>query len=54
MKNKTKINIKKRVKYSYKKCLGKKDGVSGCRKCCKKSKKYKKCIKSCMTYKKGY
>lgn len=54
MKNKTKINKKKMVKYSYKKCLGKRDGVSGCRICCKKSKKYKKCIKSCMTYKKGY
>ena len=53
MKNKTKTNKKKGVKYSYRKCLGKKNGVSGSRTCCKKSKKFKKCIKSYMTYKKG-
>ena len=29
------------------KCLGKKDGKSGCRKCCKTKKK---CISACMNY----
>ena len=53
MKNRTKVYNRKRVKLSHRKCLGKRDGVSGCRICCKKSKKYKKGIKSCMTYKKG-
>jgi hypothetical protein len=53
MKNRTKVYKKRRRKFSYKKCLGKKDGFSGCRTCCKKSKNFKKCIKSCMTYKKG-
>ena len=50
MKNRTKIN-KKRVKLSYRKCLGKKDGVSVVGNVVK-NQKYNKCIKSCMTYKK--
>tara|TARA_Y100000389_G_C17376258_1_gene471821 strand:- start:644 stop:865 length:222 start_codon:yes stop_codon:yes gene_type:complete len=50
MKNKRKTYKKRRRKFTYKKCLGKKDGFSGCRTCCKKSKK---CIKLCMGYKKG-
>ena len=30
-------------------CLGKRDGVSGCRDCCKKHKNnYNKCVSNCM------
>ena len=38
--------------YNYKKCLGKRDGVSGCRTCCNNlySNNYTKCVQSCMNY----
>ena len=42
-----KLYKKSRRKKTHKKCLGKRDGVSGCRTCCKKSKK---CIKACMIH----
>lgn len=34
------------------KCLGKRDGVSGCRDCCAQfsNKKYKKCVSDCMNF----
>ena len=38
----------------YKKCLGKKNGIDGCRKCCNKKytrRSYKKCVKKCMKHK---
>lgn len=43
----------KRKRYNKNKqiklCYGKKDGVSGCRTCCKKHKnKYRECILDCM------
>lgn len=37
---------------STSKCLGKRDGVSGCRDCCSQfsNKKYKKCVSDCMNF----
>ena len=36
----------------YKKCKGKRDGISGCRNCCsiKVPKNYNKCVSYCMNY----
>lgn len=36
-------------------CIGKRDGISGCRDCCKanynvNTNKYTKCVRSCMKY----
>lgn len=32
-------------------CLGKRDGVSGCRNCCKKYRNnYNNCVNNCMNY----
>jgi hypothetical protein len=32
-------------------CLGKRDGVSGCRDCCAKQKQnYSECVSNCMNY----
>lgn len=38
--------------YNYNKCLGKRDGVSGCRTCCnnKYPKHYTNCVQLCMNY----
>ena len=50
-------DLKKHLKYEikYEKCQDKRDGVSGCRDCCKKYfikyEDYKKCVKTCMEYK---
>lgn len=44
-------NIKK-IKIKYDNCKDKKDGISGCRDCCKKYfikyNEYKECVKVCM------
>ena len=40
-------------KNNYSKCLGKRNGVSGCRDCCKNkynSNEYNKCVNSCMDF----
>lgn len=57
-KKKRKTRRVKKVKIGggkkYKKCLGKKNGVDGCRKCCNKKytrRSYKKCVKRCMKHK---
>ena len=36
--------------YYYEKCLGKRDGVSGCRLCCSKhyTNNYRECVNKCM------
>ena len=38
----------KKSKRSKRHCIGKRDGKKGCRTCCKKNRKYKKCITRCM------
>lgn len=50
-------DLKKSIKYhknKYEKCKDQRDGVSGCRDCCKKYfikyNEYKECVKVCMEY----
>jgi hypothetical protein len=31
-------------------CLGARDGISGCRDCCRNKKDYNNCVNSCMNY----
>ena len=44
------IYISKEHFYYYEKCLGKRDGVSGCRTCCSQNytNNYSKCVNKCM------
>jgi hypothetical protein len=48
----------KKIKIKYDKCKDKRDGVSGCRNCCKKYfikyNEYKECVKVCMDNDKIY
>jgi thiol-disulfide isomerase/thioredoxin len=46
--NMSKKGGKKKSKKSRKSCIGKRDGKKGWRTCCKKKRKYKKCVTRCM------
>jgi hypothetical protein len=49
-------NLLNIIKNKYDNCKDKRDGVSGCRDCCKKYfikyNEYKECVKVCMDYNK--
>ena len=44
------IIVKKKDNFNINRCLGRKDGISGCRDCCQNYKNYNQCVYNCMNF----